>query len=255
MSRISLRNLALLIVLFAFTTAQAGELPLVIFFGGHGASPRQMETWQAAAKAKCGMQFDFVSVPYPAGASPSRGSVESLGSGLVSKALRLANQDPNRKIIIAGHSSGSALADEVAARISNPSRAKLVSLDGFHPSPELQDRLNTACWSSREGGLHSPNYSFERDGCGANFHSLPVEGCSSVMCMHFKLINYNAESNLGGDYVSNGYNRLDVNLDWLSKSCNSVEARNKPAPAASHSSPRPSDSDTLGFVTTTESAR
>lgn len=208
-------------------------LPLVIFFGGHGADGDAMSEWTAAARAKCGGKYEFVAAPYPPGATPDRASVDSHDGDLVRRFINLIDKNPQRPVVIVGHSSASAIADAVAAKISKPSRAKLVVLDGFHPDEALQERIQTACWSSQEGRLTSPNFFKERAACGSNFHIETVGGCRSSMCMHFKLVNLNADPDLTGGkssrdpdhgYVIKGYSHLNVNLDWLTNSCSATVA-------------------------------
>lgn len=196
--------------------ALADEMPKVIYFGGHASSPEQMANWTSAAQehVEFGKKFVFGAIAYPANTTYTASAAISAGRSVIERVAKEINDNPNRQYIIAGHSSGAALANSVAARVKNPSNVKLIALDGFRPSDDLQKRMATACWSSKGNGMFSLNYNTMKAGC-RNFHDINPTDCATRMCLHFKLVNKNASRGLGGDYRLRGYTNVEPNLAWL----------------------------------------
>jgi hypothetical protein len=126
------------------------QRPLVIFFGGFGYNGTRSQKWlKAAISTEPG--FEFVSIPFPTNA-PARPSKAVVGAGQnqIKEALDLIAENPRRKILVVGHSSGSALADTAIAmavrnRTADRGRVKEILLEGFRPQSGYKD---LACWTA-----------------------------------------------------------------------------------------------------------
>jgi pimeloyl-ACP methyl ester carboxylesterase len=217
---------------FASHAVRAAERPLVIFFGGYGATEEDMRLWQRAAiqDPVYGKIFDFEGVPYPneAGASVTRAVTAAAGT-LDRIAARLRSM-PKRQIVVAGHSSGAALAVNTVARVGGGARIKLVSLDAgintdLPPAPGFFPVTNLECWSATSETERSFGFFRAQAVCKDRFFVLRNDRCLSPICLHFALINRNADPDLTfkqsrelQDGVSRGYADLAINLDWLARS-------------------------------------
>jgi len=218
-----LKSMALIMLLifgfFAVAAQSGSHKPLVIYFGGKGSTQAQMDMWKAAA-AHANRDYDYEAIPYPTTASSQYASAVSHGAALIEKYAERLNKLNGREVIIAGHSSGSALAIELAKRLNKPTTFRLVNLDGFRVPVEVQRKIRTTCWSAKNEstGTTANNYSTMRSSCGANFRQFTStsKSCTSAWCLHFSLVNLN--SGPGGGYSNR------ANLEWLKGSA--------PAPAA-----------------------
>ncbi|MGZ3742019.1 MAG: hypothetical protein ACXVB9_21770 [Bdellovibrionota bacterium] len=203
---------ALLRISSPAVAAPADPIP-VIFVGGYRATAAQMRCWEAgASKAATPGVFQFRGIPYPANAGSSAEEAVAGAAATIKEILREINAHPGRRYIIAGHSSGAAIANNIAVRASHPSRIRQGILDGF-VSPRVE---NSTCWGAiGADGKTSRNYTAEVT-CGAGFRVYQDQHCGadSAWCLHFSLVNKSAPANLA-DYAVHGYDGCDSNLDWL----------------------------------------
>lgn len=213
----------------------------MIFFGGYKSTHTQMKCWQTGAKEEARRLkldgYSFEPIAYPEGALAGETSAVSVGAGLIADAVneivRGVRSSSSVRFVVVGHSSGAALANAVGEKVlqilKGPSQTALLSqiefvdLDGFKPSSEIQNQLNTSCWSaetelearSEKKVLRSPNA--DSDSQCRLHRAYQDRHCQTQWCLHFSLVNKLASANLGTDYDRNGYEGCATNLDWLLK--------------------------------------
>lgn len=171
----------------------AADKPIVYLFGGVGATAEAMNT--------CGN--DFRNIGYEEGLAQ------------VKKIVKEINAHPDQKYIIAGHSSGAAYANSVAAGVKNSDQIKLVDLDGYAPIG-LQERLkNSVCWYAENGrGDYSKNADSMRENC-RHVKVFRAPHCKTSWCLHFALVNQRTPANLvGKTFRAHGYDNCVTNLEW-----------------------------------------
>jgi hypothetical protein len=105
----------------------------VYFFGGYRSTISDVDAWGKSLEAKVSGTTAIV-FPCPPGASagdPLAGYSQDVAMHIVARG--------NEPCMIIGHSSGCAIADDVAkaALDLGAKNFSLISLDGFRPSPEL----------------------------------------------------------------------------------------------------------------------
>ena len=187
----------------------------VILFGGYAASRAQMDCWEKGARQNPAFQgYFFRGIPYPSKSANVSTAVND-GASVIRKLADEINRNRGTRYIIAGHSSGAALANRTAEMVKDPSRIVLVDLDGYPASASLQQKVQTTCWyavNSRTG-LPSRNAASMKQCVRSAFHSNTT--CNTDWCLHFALVNTKAPANLGSDFKKNGYNGCGTNLDWL----------------------------------------
>ncbi len=197
--------------------ANSKSLPEVIFFGGAGATDAQMKEWEEAAKkAPKGKSYIFRGQGYPVGADSSAKSAVQKGEAQLKALADEINAHPEKRYILAGHSSGSALSNRLAGLIKDTRKIKLVALDGFAPSNELQEKLSTDCWYAvnPETKLLSRNADSIIAKCKTK-KAYEERGCATAMCLHMSLVRKR--------------NGRGLNLDWLTEEPPlSSEARGNP---------------------------
>lgn len=189
----------------------------VVFFGGHASSPEQMRCWEKGARAESSRQHDynFRGVAYPAGAHYSRQAALSGSRAEVQRLVNEINANPNKRYVIAGHSSGAAISNQVASLVKNPRQIDLINLDGFAPSRELQDRVGSSkCWYAVNPGSGGTSLNAgSMRGC-RNSAKVTSATCRTSMCLHFAMVNSGAPATLS-NYRKDGYNSCRTNLEWL----------------------------------------
>jgi hypothetical protein len=133
-----------------------------------------------------------------------------------------------------GHSSGCAVSDAIAEKITDPNHAELINLEGFRPSTALQKRMKTLCVYSDTTlskneiaeirATHPQNLTsagqLVSGPAGSmklckNSMRMPVHHCKSTHCLHFSLVNRTSPDSLGYDYPLNGYKGCYANLTYL----------------------------------------
>lgn len=227
-----LSSLWLVAFLGAPSPSLAAERPLVILFGGYGSTQADMRLWeQAAAKhPRYGRAFAFEAIAYPKNVNSSVLKAVLAGTDTIERVAARIRAMPGRRVIVAGHSSGAALAISVVSRIADQATIKLVSLDaGINTDrptpPEFYPIARLECWSVASGGLLSFGFRRARELCKERFFVLSASRCATPVCLHYALVNRHAPGDLTfpqsrrlGDGISGGYADLSVNLDWLEPS-------------------------------------
>ena len=202
----------------------------VVFFGGYQSSQEQMKCWEAGAKRK-NEDILFQGIPYPAGAKSTDVSAVEKAQNTIRKIVEEINHNPTVKYVIAGHSSGSAIANAVAERVKNPEQIELVTLEGYTPNSYIRKRIKTSCWYAEgPGGLISGAGMAMKKYCN-NPQKNKNTNCKTKWCTHFSLVNTSPPDNLSDrDYANKGYLGCATNLDWLSPS----STRTPPAANGKH---------------------
>jgi hypothetical protein len=192
----------------------------VIFFGGYLSTQTDISAWLSSAKAQ-EPSVTFQGFAFPKGVGAD-GNAGIRGFGKL-KLLSLANNilDWSGYTIIVGHSSGCALANELAAMSvadMNGVHTELVALDGYVPNAALRKQMHTTCWSAKCGGTFSRNWNAMSG--TENFHFIESPNCvNAPWALHFSLVNSNAtESNVRR--ITQGYSNCKANLMWLEEFIN-----------------------------------
>lgn len=222
-------NLSLVWHCFVFA---ADPKPLVIFFGGCGFDQAAKEAWEKASKQK-NPSYDYNAVVFPK--LPKRvrcnqpENIAAAGASEVQAAMaeirKYAAIVPRKKIFIASHSSGSAIADAVMKAAANEALlddgyVSFSFLDGFRPSqvylrsPENKRFTDVTCWTTSYIVTVNWQYMTDTDACaGGTQKFTATDHCKSLAslksrqwCAHMSLV-----------YKGLKYGDGEVNLDWLPK--------------------------------------
>lgn len=207
-------------LLFAFLSFTAyAEKASLLFFGGYNTDTDQINTWENGAKAnpEVTKQYSIRGIAYPSKKSNYESAVTD-GKDQIEKLVSEINSSPTKEFVLAGHSSGSALAIEIAKKIKNTRRLKLIVLDGFIPPPDLRSRITTQCWSAAAGeeeNIRALNYNGMQT-CESHYVYRPYK-CGTPMCLHFSLVNSNAKKEVvdKANFKESGYKDFSPNLLWL----------------------------------------
>ncbi|GEP00967.1 hypothetical protein GCM10007887_09720 [Methylobacterium haplocladii] len=191
-----------------------------------------MRLWQQAAAADpvYGRTFDFEGIPYPNEAGSNVLRAVAVAEPTLDAVANRLRAMPGRRIVVAGHSSGAALAVSTVSRIGTSETIKLISLDagintelppalGFFPITHLE------CWSAAAGDVLSFGYRRAQALCKDSLFVLRTTRCNTPICLHYSLVNRGADADLTFKQsrvldhgISGGYANFSVNLDWLAHS-------------------------------------
>lgn len=194
----------------------------VVYFGGHAASSAQMSCWvdgaRASAWGRAGVRFSAVAYPI-ASPNPAAAVSSDAGRAAVQRIVDEIDRGPRDRVyVIAGHSSGGALANRVAELVKNPRQVRLVILDGSRPSEAAKKRVaSTTCYVP--SGTR-PFNGGSMASCGST-KSIAADHCrGNATCGHFALVNDQVMPNLVS-YRNDGYRRRDgrpgcaPHLSWV----------------------------------------
>lgn len=124
---------------------------------------------------------------------------------------------PEKKIVVAGHSTGAVHAEHLVQKIRDKSRVRLVLLEGYG-SPANQRGVETACWYAKNGknlGFNAGSMR-NRDVCAGGAKSFEAPWCNSEFCLHFSLVNKSAPASLTrSTFGRHGYDDCEGNRAWL----------------------------------------
>lgn len=192
----------------------------LMYFGGYKSTQSEINRWTTSAVAQAGGSFEFVTFPYPTGASSSAASaVSEFGQEKIDQLAEEIAANPSRQYVVVGHSSGCAIADAVADRVRQLVSGKipnleLILLDGFLPSRAVRDVVSYKCVSAHNGSSKSLNWT-GMSTCGAHFIDLPAPNCGSELwCLHFSIVNSAATASTV-QTIPEGYTNCKANLSWL----------------------------------------
>ena len=180
----------------------------VYFFGGYRSTVADVEAWGKSLEAKVPGARAIV-FPYPHGASAHDPLAEwGCSQDIAMHILARTNQP----CIIVGHSSGCAIANDVAnvALDLGAKNFKLIALDGFRPSRELLSLPETTVWSAECNGVRSLNYD-HLSSC-QEFRVYYAE-VTEQWPLHFSLVNVNVSDEYGD--LEHGYRNCEANVEVL----------------------------------------
>jgi hypothetical protein len=180
----------------------------VYFFGGYRSTVADVEAWGKSLEAKVPGATAIV-FPYPHGAS-ARDPLAEWGYSQ-DIAMHILGRS-NQPCIIVGHSSGCAIANDVAsvALDLGAENFKLIALDGFRPSHELLSLPETTVWSAECNGVRSFNYD-HLSSC-QEFRVYYAE-VTEQWPLHFSLLNVNVSDEYGD--LEHGYRNCEANVEVL----------------------------------------
>ncbi len=233
----------------------------VIYFGGVGATRDQMDVWKEAARTKIAKlkhespdaypdNYTFESYPYPAGKNPKKEAAKTAGMKQINKIVNKIDRDTSEdtNYVLVGHSSGSALSNEIANKVKDQKKVSLVVLDGFLPSQKLLNKETTKCISARSSSSAAVSIGYHTmKSCGPRHSEIKTNFCTNLvdknsvdkMCLHFAtvdsseaIMDMTSSSYSAFAYKKNNKNErknLDPNLDWLAsqKDTNRIPAENR----------------------------
>ena len=192
-----------------------------------------MRLWAEAASRdpRYGKAFDFEGIAYPnnAGSSVMRAVAAAADTiAEVVSRIRIRTMERSRTIV-AGHSSGAGLAVSVVSRLGEGTAVKLISLDAGinadEPHPDTRPIPRIECWSAASAEQVSFGFKRTQTLCEGHVFVLRTNRCATPVCLHFFLVNRNADANLTfvrsrelKDGISGGFRNLSVNLGWLARS-------------------------------------
>jgi pimeloyl-ACP methyl ester carboxylesterase len=203
------------LILFIVPTLARAENTKVFFVGGYASTAAQMRCWEKGAEKNSPGGYDFEGVAYPRGVGSGFDSAVGGAKADIARIVKEINANPLRHYVVAGHSSGCAIANTIATKVSHPERIKQVVLDGF-TSPRIKPAQNVACWGAL-GKDHKPSRNYGAMGtCGSSRRTYHDTHCSaaSQWCLHFSLVMKSTPANLS-NFIAHGYDGCDTNLDWL----------------------------------------
>ena len=182
--------------------SDAPENTLLIAYAGYSVTEPGAENW-AKALAGAGKFKYVIAVKGPAQ------SLYPLGTGNLREMTQANRQLIKKlltsdisKIVIAAHSSGNFVAQEMLAMLKGtdilPGKTVYYDLDGGNcvvcrELAKAAPDFKYTCVGGRQGGLSSPNFESVK-ACGPD-HFLPMDfnaGCTGAWCLHACLVNTNA---------------------------------------------------------------
>ena len=204
-----------LLLVIPAAIAQSSTKTEVIFFGGHGASEKDIQSWVAkASQAEPYKNYFNFRGKHFLGKRWDRKTSMSQNQEAVNELISEINNSPaDKKYILVGHSSGSASTFKIAAGIDESRRSQIhvVNLDGFSPR-EVPRGVATTCWTARDirtrvGTENSENMERCRDSQVMLAHDCK----SNEKCLHNSLVNLlSPQAGPHGYYKS-----ISPNLSWL----------------------------------------
>ena len=179
----------------------------VYFFGGYLATSNDVEAWRRSVIAQV-PDMPVTAFPYPEDATAGAPLERWHDSSKVAEQIKAEGAFA----IIVGHSSGCAIANDVAAHALalGYTNMKVIALDGFRPGDELLALPGSVVWSAECNGV-----------CSLNYHAL--EDCPNFKVykarvrqqwpLHFSLVNTSASDDFTS--IDAGYHMCVANLEVL----------------------------------------
>jgi len=170
----------------------------VFFFGGYGSTWGDVDAWGTSFEGKVSGS-SVTRIPYPGDATA--GDPLNVWNEDRSEHVAQAIKACRDAVVIIGHSSGCAIANDVAKHARTRGCSfKLVALDGFCPSEDLLALPDTSVWSAMfEDEIRSLNYDGLKAKAGNKFR-VYKSNVSAMWPLHFSLINLNVVNAYHADH-------------------------------------------------------
>jgi hypothetical protein len=206
----------LLILMFLPVTLMSQTLPKVFYIAGFKSTPNEIQSWKKQVQKNqiYNPHFSVEAFHLPS-TQPSKEAVLKEGKKLVDLIVSEIDKSPSgSEFVLAGHSSGSALTNEIAKRVKTKSKIKLVVLDGFAPT-EVPQQVEVTCWSAMNPNTGLKSMNTESMKSCSDYREIKSVNCRTQQCLHFSIINSAVPPGLSD--LSRGYENLNPNLQWLDK--------------------------------------
>lgn len=183
----------------------------VFFFCGYGSTWGDVDAWGTSFEGKVSGS-SVTRIPYPGDATA--GDPLNVWNEDRSEHVAQAIKACRDAVVIIGHSSGCAIANDVAKHARTRGCSfKLIALDGFCPSEDLLALPDTSVWSAMfEDEIRSLNYDGLKAKAGTKFR-VYKSNVSAMWPLHFSLINLNVDNAYHA--ITDGYRNCDANLAVL----------------------------------------
>jgi hypothetical protein len=185
----------------------------ILFFGGYRSTEADVQAWAHSAMKQNSIISQVHPFHYPENASAGD-PLEHWSSSDAFKAIHDMGQVD--QLMIVGHSSGCAYANEIAGKLLARERFdhKLIALDGFCPAKVLLDGIHTEVWSARNSNavVHSLNYWICKMRAGDKFHVYEAN-VERRWPLHFSLVNEAVDDKYAD--IIEGYRNCRENLKVL----------------------------------------
>lgn len=195
-------------------TLMSQTLPKVFYIAGFKSTPTEVQNWknQVQKNQIYSPHFSIEAFNLPS-AQPSKEAVLKDGKKLVDLIVtEIDKSPPGSEFVLAGHSSGSAVTNEVAKRVKTKSKIKLVVLDGFAPN-EVPKEVEVTCWSAMNPNTGLKSMNTESMKSCSDYREIKSVNCRTKQCLHFSIVNSTVAPSLSD--LSRGYENLNPNLQWL----------------------------------------
>ncbi len=212
--------------------AGTNKIP-VIFFGGYGSTPRDVNEWAHSAQSTSHYERFYFEGNSLHKSGLSKASVLNASAQDIDNCVKMINSNQFKgPIVIVGHSHGSLVINKIVEKTNpqNRSKIQLVNLDGYKSTGPIFKNVKVQCWTSYSPSSQ-PNppescadilpkaKSRGTDSmkqCSGTCHVMRSPTCgSNVWCRHFALVNRGASPNLGDANLNKAYANVDPPLDFL----------------------------------------
>lgn len=200
-----------------------GRIP-VVYFGGYKSTDAQAiqlaNAFQSNSMFNKQLSFEGNSLH---GAKSNEASVlSSSDSDIKNCVAKINSADFKGPIGLMGHSDGAWVINQIVrlTKKENRKKIKLINLDGYASvGPEFED-VDVQCWTSYSKELQpkapmscsdigekaASLYTHEMKKCKPGSCRMTAQsGCNSNWCLHFRMINANANGITRDNYASQGY--------------------------------------------------
>jgi hypothetical protein len=131
------------------------------------------------------------------------------------------DQSVGDQFVIAGHSSGAAMAEKLAKRVIHKDKIRLVRIDGYGDAT-AQHGVKTSCWYAENQTLHikGPNAGSMMNPsiCPQPAHVYRTTHCQTQLCLHLQMVNENVPSDIKRkDQVLSSFNQCAGNMSWINE--------------------------------------
>lgn len=186
-----------------------------MFFGGQGFKSEHTENFaqQLQTATPIGLNYVFDAIAFPS-SKHFYADTTKAGQPIIKKYAKQINDQADKKFVLVGHSSGSALTIEIAKKVKNLKNVSMIILDGFFPPADLQQKMPIFCWGAYNASdlsIESTNYKLMKT-CQL-FREYPSKVCKTPECLHFSFLDAKKDVT---SYSQIDFTNMTPNLEWLS---------------------------------------